>query len=235
MNYYNEILETKQVIDNSEYIVFFGGAGTSTESGISDFRGDRGLYQKTYKGYNPEEILSLKFVLKNPQIFYDFINEKLCCENAKPNAGHKYLVELENTGKLKAIITQNIDGLHQKAGSKNVIELHGNLREFYCMKCGREKDRFFDCECGGIVRPNIVLYGEPLDVDIVNRSISEVKKADCLIVSGTSLTVYPANSLLEYFDGKYFIIINTSPTQYDSMANIIIRKPFAETARLLTS
>lgn len=234
MSYANEILKAKEAIDKSEYIVFFGGAGTSTESGISDFRGDRGLYSKTYKGYNPEEILSLEFVLKNPQLFYDFINEKLCCDEALPNEGHKFLVELEKTGKLKAIITQNIDSLHQKAGSKNVIELHGNLREFYCMKCGKEKDSFFKCECGGIVRPNIVLYGETLDVDIVDRAINEIKKADCLIVSGTSLTVYPANSLLEYFKGKSFIIINTSPTPYDSMADIIIRKPFAVSASLLT-
>ncbi|SEF64871.1 NAD-dependent deacetylase [Caloramator fervidus] len=225
-----EIELARAAIKNGNYIVFFGGAGTSTESGIPDFRGDNGIYKKTFKGYSPEEILHINFVLKNPDIFYEFLNEKLCVD-VEPNDGHKALAELERRGKLKAVITQNIDGLHQKAGSKEVIELHGNLRSYYCMRCGKEDKKFFKCECKGIVRPKIVLYGEVLDPDDISRAVEHIKRADVLIVAGTSLTVYPANSLLEYFNGNDVIFINTSPTQYDSMANIIIRKPFAEAMR----
>lgn len=221
-----EIDKAREAIKNAQYIVFFGGAGTSTESGIPDFRGDKGLYKKTFMGYNPEEILHIDFVLKHPKIFYSFLQEKLSFD-VEPNDGHRALVELEKLGKLKAIITQNIDGLHQKAGSKEVVELHGSLREYYCMGCGREDDKFFICDCGGIVRPNIILYGEVLDPDKISRAVHHIKRADVLIVAGTSLTVYPANSLLDYFNGDEAIFINTSPTPFDSMATIIIRKPFS--------
>ncbi|MGL5088721.1 MAG: NAD-dependent protein deacylase [Cetobacterium sp.] len=218
----------KDIVKMSDNIVFFGGAGTSTESGIQDFRGSGGLYSRDYKGYNPEDILHIDFFLKNRKIFNEFLNEKMNFKNIIPHKGHYALVELEKIGKLKAIITQNIDDLHQKAGSKNVLELHGNISHFYCLACGKKEKQTFNCPCGGITRPPVTLYGENLDEEVTHLAIAAIKKADTLIVSGTSLTVYPAAYYLQYFKGRNLVIINADETKYDQHANLIIRDSFSE-------
>lgn len=225
----NKIEELNQMIKESNNIVFFGGAGVSTESGIKDFRSKDGLYNMKYK-FPPEEILSHHFFMNHTKDFYDFYKEKLNCLNAVPSTCHKFLKKLEDEGKLKAIVTQNIDGLHQKANSKNVYELHGTIYKNHCMKCGKEYDAKFVfssnsipyCECGGIIKPDVVLYEEALDDSILSNSIKAINEADMLIIAGTSLTVYPASGLINYFNGKYLVIINRDTTSYDNKANLVI-------------
>lgn len=221
----------KNWISESNNIVFFGGAGVSTESGIPDFRSKDGLYNQQYK-YPPEEILSHTFFLHNTDEFYRFYKAKMNSLNYEPNITHKKLAELENKGKLKAVITQNIDGLHQKAGSKKVFELHGSVLRNYCMNCNKfyDADYVFNCEgipkctCGGIIKPDVVLYEEGLDEDVLISSINAIENADLMIVAGTSLTVQPASSLINYFRGKNLVLINRDATQYDYKANLVINE-----------
>ena len=227
-----------EIIKNSSYVVAFTGAGASTDSGIKDFRGKNGLYkEKNYMGYEPEEILSIDFFLSHTDIFNKYIEEKMMINDIKPNPGHKALAELEKMEKVKAVITQNIDNLHQEGGSKKVLELHGTLKDWYCLKCGKRADRRFDCECGGVVRPRVTLYGEMLDEKVTDAAISEIKKADTLIIIGTSLTVYPAAYYINYFRGKNLVIINETPTSQDHIATLVIRdnfsKVFSETLEIL--
>lgn len=227
-----------EIIKNSSYVVAFTGAGASTDSGIKDFRGKNGLYkEKNYMGYEPEEILSIDFFLRHTDIFNKYIEEKMMINDIKPNPGHKALAELEKMGKVKAVITQNIDNLHQEGGSKKVLELHGTLKDWYCLKCGKRANRRFDCECGGVVRPRVTLYGEMLDEKVTDAAISEIKKADTLIIIGTSLTVYPAAYYINYFRGKNLVIINETPTSQDHIATLVIRdnfsKVFSETLEIL--
>ena len=227
-----------EIIKNSSYVVAFTGAGASTDSGIKDFRGKNGLYkEKNYMGYEPEEILSIDFFLSHTDIFNKYIEEKMMINDIKPNPGHKALAELEKMGKVKAVITQNIDNLHQEGGSKKVLELHGTLKDWYCLKCGKRADRRFDCECGGVVRPRVTLYGEMLDEKVTDAAISEIKKTDTLIIIGTSLTVYPAAYYISYFRGKNLVIINETPTSQDHIATLVIRdnfsKVFSETLEIL--
>ena len=227
-----------EIIKNSSYVVAFTGAGASTDSGIKDFRGKNGLYkEKNYMGYEPEEILSIDFFLSHTDIFNKYIEEKMMINDIKPNPGHKALAELEKMGKVKAVITQNIDNLHQEGGSKKVFELHGTLKDWYCLKCGKRANRRFDCECGGVVRPRVTLYGEMLDEKVTDAAISEIKKADTLIIIGTSLTVYPAAYYINYFRGKNLVIINETPTSQDHTATLVIRdnfsKVFSETLEIL--
>lgn len=224
-----EITRLAEIIKESEYIVVFSGAGASTDSGLADFRGKNGLYnQRNFMGYEPEEILSHDFFFAHRDIFDRYLEEKLSINNIKPNAGHKAVAELERLGKVKSVITQNIDNLHQDAGSENVLELHGTLKKWYCLKCGKRSDRAFDCECGGVVRPQVTLYGEMLDEEVTSQAIREIEKADTLIIVGTSLTVYPAAYYIEYFRGKNLVILNETPTPRDGMANLIIREKFAK-------
>lgn len=226
------ILKLKKLVSESSNIVFFGGAGVSTESGIPDFRSEQGIYNTVKNfGYPPEQILSHSFFMKNPEKFYDFYRSTMIYENAKPNLAHLGLAKLEKQGKLKAIVTQNIDGLHQLAGSKTVYELHGSIHRNYCMKCGKfyplstitESKGVPQCkECGGTIKPDVVLYEEGLDEEIINNSIKAMKKADMLIVGGTSLNVYPAASFVNYYDGNKLILINKSKTPYDRYADLLI-------------
>ena len=219
----------KDLIKNSNNIVFFGGAGVSTESGIPDFRSKDGLYNQKYK-YPPEEILSHTFFINKTEEFYKFYREKLNSLKYNPNITHYKLAELEKEGKVKAIITQNIDGLHQKAGSKKVLELHGSVLRNYCMKCHKFYDANFifngngipQCDCGGIVKPDVVLYEEDLNEQILEESIWAIQNADIMIVAGTSLTVYPASGLINYFRGKNLVLINRDATPYDNIANLVI-------------
>lgn len=225
----NKIQNLKNLIEKSNNIVFFGGAGVSTESGIPDFRSKDGLYNQKYK-YSPEEILSHTFFTNKTVEFYEFYREKLNSLKYQPNITHLKLTELEKQGKLKAIITQNIDGLHQKAGSKNVLELHGSVLRNYCMECGKFYDAKFifnskgipRCDCGGIVKPDVVLYEESLNNETLERSAMAIQDADLMIVAGTSLTVYPASGLINYFRGQNLVLINKDATPYDGRANIVI-------------
>ena len=225
----NKIQNLKNLIEKSNNIVFFGGAGVSTESGIPDFRSKDGLYNQKYK-YPPEEILSHTFFMNQTGEFYEFYREKLNSLKYQPNITHFKLTELEEQGKLKAIITQNIDGLHQKAGSKNVLELHGSVLRNYCMECGKFYDAEFifnskeipRCDCGGIVKPDVVLYEESLNNETLERSVMAIQDADLMIVAGTSLTVYPASGLINYFRGQNLVLINKDATPYDGRANIVI-------------
>ncbi len=227
--------ELKKVIENSSSIVFFGGAGVSTESGIPDFRSVDGLYHQRYR-YPPETIISHSFFMTRPQEFYDFYREKLICPSARPNAAHLALARLEQQGKLKAVITQNIDGLHQAAGSKTVYELHGSVMRNYCMKCRRfygvetimESTGVPRCTCGGIIKPDVVLYEEGLDDETVENAVRAIREAEVLIVGGTSLVVYPAAGFLNYFRGKTMVLINKGETGYDGRADIIIRDPIGK-------
>lgn len=226
-----KIQRFKQLVNESNKIVFFGGAGVSTESGIPDFRSKDGLYNQQYN-YPPEEILSHKFFMKHLEEFYKFYKEKMNSLQYEPNITHIKLAELENKGKLKAIITQNIDGLHQKAGSQNVYELHGSVLRNYCMKCNKSYSAEYvfssngipKCSCGGIIKPDVVLYDESLNHQILHESIKNIEKADLLIVAGTSLTVQPACSLIDYFEGKNLVLINKDETIYDYKADLVINE-----------
>ena len=223
-------------IDESENIVFFGGAGVSTESGIPDFRSVDGLYNQQYQ-YPPETILSHTFFQKNPEEFYRFYHNKMLFPNAKPNAAHLKLAELERAGKLKAVVTQNIDGLHQAAGSVNVYELHGSVHRNYCMKCRQFYDLDFMMKqdgvpccpvCGGTIKPDVVLYEESLDQETIEASVLAISRADMLIIGGTSLAVYPAAGLVRYYRGNKLTLINKSPTPYDKEADLVIAGPIGE-------
>lgn len=237
----DKITFLKQIINESNKIVFFGGAGVSTESGIPDFRSVDGLYNQKYD-YPPEEILSNNFFKNNVEEFYRFYKEKMIIKNVKPNYAHKFLFELENQGKLLSIITQNIDGLHTEAGNSKVHELHGSVKRNYCMKCGRMYDENYiinsngipKCVCGGIVKPDVVLYGELLKEKTINDSLKDIMNADCLIVGGTSLTVYPAAGLINYFQGKYLVLINKDKTEYDQQATLVINDKIGEVFKKIT-
>lgn len=224
-----EIEKLRGMIKNSDKIVFFGGAGVSTESGIPDFRSVDGLYNQQWD-YPPETILSHSFFMKKTEEFYRFYRAKMLYPNAEPNAAHLKLAQLEREGKLTAVVTQNIDGLHQAAGSKKVYELHGSVLRNYCMKCGKFHSVEFimnstgvpTCECGGVVKPDVVLYEEGLDDSVVNGAVNAIAEADTLIIAGTSLNVYPAAGLVRYFRGNDLVIINMSPTGMDSSADLLI-------------
>jgi NAD-dependent deacetylase len=224
-------VQLKSLISQSSNIVFFGGAGVSTESNIPDFRSEDGIYKTKNKyGYPPQTLLSHQFFIKHPDIFYDFYKTAMIYKDAKPNAAHFALAELEKQHKLKAVITQNIDGLHQKAGSDRVIELHGSVYRNFCMECGE----FYDldtvinsvsvpkCKCGGIIKPDVVLYGEQLNYDHLNDAIDYISKAEVLIVGGTSLSVYPAANLIRYYKGNKLVLINKSQTEFDESADVLI-------------
>lgn len=223
-----KILELVNILKDTKYLVFFGGAGTSTDSGIKDFRGKNGLYKTLFKDkYKPDKILSLDFFKTNREIFNEYIKTELVVKDLKINKGHIALKRLEDIGILKSIITQNIDGLHQLAGSKNILELHGNLNKWYCLSCGKIENSPFDCECGGIVRPDIILYGENLNQKVINEAIYQIEQADTLIIAGTSLTVYPATEYLSYFKGKNLVIINETGTQYGGKISLEIIDNFS--------
>lgn len=233
MDHMNDLTERidqlKRIISESDNIVFFGGAGVSTESGIPDFRSVDGLYNQKYK-YPPETIISHSFYRKDPEEFYRFYKDKMIFTDAKPNDAHKKLAELEAQGKLKAVITQNIDGLHQLAGSKNVIELHGSVHRNYCEKCHTfydlqyvvQSDGVPVCTCGGTIKPDVVLYEEALKGDDMERAVRYISEADTLIIGGTSLVVYPAAGLIRYFRGRHLVVINMSPTYTDNQADLLI-------------
>lgn len=230
-----EIEKLQRWIDESSNIVFFGGAGVSTESGIPDFRSVDGLYNQQYK-YPPETIISHSFFIQNTEEFYDFYKKKMIFLDAKPNNAHLKLTKLEDKGKLKAVITQNIDGLHQIAGTKNVLELHGSIHRNYCQKCNRhynvevvvDSKTIPKCECGGIIKPDVVLYEESLDSHILQESIKYISDTDMLIIGGTSLAVYPAAGLVNYYRKDKLVLINKSSTPYDNRADLLIHGNIAE-------
>lgn len=225
----------EQWIKESDNVVFFGGAGVSTESGIPDFRSVDGLYNQQYD-YPPETIISHSFYRKNPEEFYRFYKNKMLFPDAQPNAAHKALAKLEQQGKVRAVITQNIDGLHQAAGSKAVLELHGSVHRNYCTRCGK----FFGlsdilgmndvprCECGGIIKPDVVLYEEGLDQETLQKAVRYIQNAEILIIGGTSLTVYPAAGLIDYYRGKKLVLINKTATPMDERADLVISAPIGE-------
>ena len=238
----NEISELQKIIDNTDNIVFFGGAGVSTESGIPDFRSVDGLYNQKYK-YPPETIVGHSFFMNHTKEFYDFYRDKLIIHGVKPNKAHIALAELEKKGKLKAIVTQNIDGLHQAAGSKKVFELHGSIQRNYCMKCHKfyAGTDFIEncsgvpkCECGGIIKPDVVLYEEMLDDNCIAGAVQYISEADVLIIGGTSLVVYPAAGLINYFNGSKLVLINKAATSADREADLVIREPIGEVLGSLT-
>lgn len=227
--------ELQEIIDKSNRIVFFGGAGVSTESGIPDFRSVDGLYNQKYD-YPPEQILSHSFFNKHTEEFYRFYRDKMLCLDKKPNKAHLKLAELECAGKLSAVITQNIDGLHQAAGSKSVYELHGSVLRNYCMKCGKFHSAEFikqcggvpHCECGGVVKPDVVLYEEGLDEKTVNGALRAIQNADTMIIAGTSLTVYPAAGFVRYFSGNHLVLINRDKTPLDASADMVFHEKVGE-------
>lgn len=230
MSLSEKIEKLREWIGESDNIVFFGGAGVSTESNIPDFRSQDGIYNQKYK-YPPETIISHSFFMRNPEEFYRFYRDRMVYRDAKPNAAHLALARLEKQGKLKAVVTQNIDGLHQAAGSREVLELHGSIMRNTCMKCGRKYglDAITDskeivpwCACGGIIKPDVVLYEEGLDDDVMSRALSYISNADMLIIGGTSLVVYPAAGLVRYYNGKKLVLINKSATSMDSEADLVI-------------
>lgn len=235
-DYENQISELKRIVEANDNIVFFGGAGVSTESGIPDFRSVDGLYNQQYD-YPPETILSHTFYRKNPQEFFRFYRNKMLFLDAQPNAAHKKLAQLEQHGKLKAVITQNIDGLHQAAGSKTVLELHGSVLRNYCESCRKFHDAAYilksqdipKCQaCGGSVKPDVVLYEEGLDQKTINAAVRFIREAQVLIIGGTSLAVYPAAGLIDYFQGDKLVVINKAPTPRDSYADLLIQAPIGE-------
>ncbi len=229
MEFKDKVEKLQSMINECGRVVFFGGAGVSTESGIPDFRSKDGLYNQKYK-YPPEQILSRSFFERNPAEFYRFYRDKLIIDGVEPNITHKYLARLEKTGKLTAVVTQNIDGLHHVAGSERVYELHGSLHRNYCSRCGKKHtleavvscSDVPKCSCGGIIRPDVVLYEEALDDDTVAGAVENIMDADLLIVAGTSLNVYPAAGLIQYFTGRNMVLINRDPTPYDSFASLVI-------------
>ena len=231
----NQIEALQKMIDESKRIVFFGGAGVSTESNIPDFRSADGLYQEEYL-YPPEQVVSHTFFVKKPELFYDFYKNKMMFLDAKPNKAHLQLAKLEQMGKLSAVITQNIDGLHQMAGSQKVLELHGSIHRNYCMKCGRFYDAKYvkeshgipRCECGGMIKPDVVLYEEGLDDTVIREAVREIREADMLIIGGTSLVVYPAAGFVDYFHGKHLVVLNKSATSKDAFADLCIQEPIGE-------
>ena len=234
------ISKLQEMIDQSSKIVFFGGAGVSTESGIPDFRSTDGLYNQQYR-YPPETILSHSFYVRNPEEFYRFYRDKMLCLAAKPNAAHLALARLEQMGKLLSIVTQNIDGLHQMAGSKRVYELHGSVHRNYCQRCGKRygaEDILRSqgvplCSCGGVIKPDVVLYEESLDGDTINGAVETISQADLLLVGGTSLAVYPAAGFLNYFHGNYLVILNKSPTPMDKKADLLLTDSIGAVFRAL--
>ena len=225
----------QELISGSDNIVFFGGAGVSTESGIPDFRSVDGLYHQKY-AYPPEEILSHTFFVNHTEEFYRFYKDKMLCPDARPNQAHKNLAELEEKGKLRAVITQNIDGLHQMAGSRKVLELHGSVHRNYCQHCGKAYDASYmlhaegipRCSCGGVIKPDVVLYEEGLDNDILSESVERISEADVLIIGGTSLVVYPAAGLVNYYRGHKLVVINKSPTPMDRNADLLVQGSIGE-------
>ena len=231
----DEVKKLKELIDGTDNIVFFGGAGVSTESGIPDFRSVDGLYHQQWDD-PPETILSHTYYERYPEKFFAFYRAKLLCEGAKPNAAHLKLAEWEKEGKLKAVITQNIDGLHQAAGSKNVLELHGSTLRNYCEKCGKFYDVSYikhsqgvpRCTCGGRIKPDVVLYEEGLDEEVLSGAVNAIRHADTLIIGGTSLVVYPAAGLIRYFRGEHLVVINMQPTGADAEADLCIAKPIGQ-------
>lgn len=233
--YEKEVERLQEIIDDSRDIVFFGGAGVSTESNIPDFRSADGLYQQKYK-YSPEQIVSHSFFVQNTEGFYEFYKDKMMFLDALPNQAHLKLAELEKAGKLTAVITQNIDGLHQAAGSKNVLELHGSIHRNYCQKCGKFYDAAYvkgsegipKCSCGGRIKPDVVLYEEGLDPDVIRKSIEAISRADTLIIGGTSLVVYPAAGFIDHFRGKHLVVINKSATAREVGAELSIAAPIGE-------
>lgn len=233
--YEKETEQLQRIIDDSSRIVFFGGAGVSTESGIPDFRSADGIYQQHYR-YTPEEVVSHSFFMRHTEAFYEFYKEKMMILDAKPNAAHRKLAELEQAGKLTAVVTQNIDGLHQAAGSKCVYELHGSIHRNYCMDCGRSYSAEYvkgsegipRCECGGIIKPDVVLYEEGLDSNTINGAVRAIAEADTLIIGGTSLVVYPAAGFIDYFRGKHLVVINKSETGRAVRAELTIAAPIGE-------
>ena len=234
----NKIEKLQEIIDASDSIVFFGGAGVSTESGIPDFRSESGIFKSLEKyGDTPERLVSHSYYLEHTDKFFSYYKNCLIFPEAEPNPAHYTLARLEKEGKLKAIITQNIDDLHQKAGSKNVLELHGSVYRNYCGICKKEYDLDFilesegipHCTCGGIIKPDVILYEESLDMNILNKSAEYIMSADTLIVGGTSLVVYPAAGLINYFKGKNLVLINKSQTDYDNLATLVINEAIGET------
>lgn len=237
----DEIARLQKIVDDHDNIVFFGGAGVSTESGIPDFRSQDGLYHQKYD-FPPETILSHTFFMNQTEEFYKFYQDKMLCDTAKPNAAHLKLAELERAGKLKAVITQNIDNLHQMAGSKKVLELHGSVYRNYCMKCGKFHDFSYmkqakgvpRCDCGGVIKPDVVLYEEGLDNATISESVRAIANAQVLIIGGTSLAVYPAASLIDYFRGEYLVVINKSSTPRDRYADLLIQEPIGQVFSQIT-
>ena len=230
------IEKLKEIVEKSSSIVFFGGAGVSTESGIPDFRSVDGLYHQQWE-YPPETILSDSFFMRRPEEFYRFYRAKMLCDTAKPNMAHKKLAQLETEGKLTAVITQNIDNLHQMAGSKKVLELHGSVYRNHCMDCGEFYDFAYmknsqgvpRCQkCGGIIKPDVVLYEEALDSRVLTESVSAIQEAQTMIIGGTSLSVYPAASLIDYFKGDHLIVINRDKTPRDRIADLVINESIGE-------
>ena len=226
----------QEMVTKSHRIVFFGGAGVSTESGIPDFRSVDGLYNQLWD-YPPETILSHSFFLRDPEVFYQFYREKMIYPDAAPNPAHRSLAAWEEAGKLSCVITQNIDGLHQAAGSKNVLELHGSVHKNACMHCKKaynletvmKSSGVPRCDCGGIIKPKVVLYEEPLDEVVMSRAAKEISQADMLIIGGTSLAVYPAAGLVRFFSGNYIAVVNKTPTPMDNQADVLIPHPIGQT------
>ena len=234
--YEREVAQLQNMIDASSNIVFFGGAGVSTESNIPDFRSADGIYHQAYK-YSPEQVVSHSFFMQHTEAFYDFYKEKMMILDAKPNPAHLKLAELERAGKLSAVVTQNIDGLHQAAGSKRVYELHGSIMRNYCMDCHASYDAQYvkqsegipRCEkCGGIIKPDVVLYEEGLDSDTIQGAVRAIADADMMIIGGTSLVVYPAAGFIDYFNGKYLVVINKSETGRSVHADLVISAPIGQ-------
>lgn len=231
-----------QILEVSHKILFFTGAGISVPSGIPDFRSSRGIYhQGQYRGYEPEEIISHSFFIAHGEAFYEFYKDKMMYLSARPNPAHEFIARLEKEGKSLGVITQNIDGLHQMAGSKNVVELHGSIHRNYCQKCGKAYEAYYvkestgvpKCSCGGTIKPDVVLYEEPLDTEMLEKAVWLIGEADCLIVIGTSLLVNPAAALVSYFRGRYFVIINRSSTPYDYRADLVINDDIVKVVEAL--
>lgn len=228
-------LTLQRLVDTSRRIVFFGGAGVSTESGIPDFRSSDGLYRRAYR-YPPEEVVSHDFFCRHPEDFFEFYKDHMLALDARPNPAHKALAALERCGRLSAVITQNIDGLHQRAGSHTVWELHGSIHRNTCLDCGKTYDAAYvkqapgvpRCLCGGIIKPDVVLYGESLDAYVIQQAIEAIRQADALIIGGTSLAVYPAAGFIDYFRGKALVVINRDATPRDEQADLVIREPIGQ-------